>query len=290
MKNVSVIAFYSFFRIDDLTQMETQVQNFFQPLDIKGTVLIGPEGLNGTIAVSYIEEKNTIEFLKNLGVDSQNIKVSKFDGKRVFNRFKTKIKKEIVTSDFDLSIEEIEQGQFIDPEQWDNFIKQEDVEIIDTRNDYEFKVGHFQNATNPDIKTFREFKKYIEERKEELQNKKVAIYCTGGIRCEKAGPLMQKYGIDTYQLKGGILKYFEDTPAPQWNGECFVFDYRVSVDKQLQPGSNELCFGCNMPLTPEEKKSPQYEEGFTCPYCYDQLTEKKRRSLTDKRDHWKRIL
>ena len=290
MKNVSVIAFYSFFRIDDLVQMEKQVQNFFQPIDIKGTVLIGPEGLNGTIAVPYIEEKNTIEFLKNLGVDLKNIKVSKFDGKRVFNRFKTKIKKEIVTSDFDLSIEEIEQGQFIDPEQWDDFIKQEDVEIIDTRNDYEFKVGHFQNATNPDIKTFRDFKKYIEERKEELQNKKVAIYCTGGIRCEKEGPLMQKYGIDTYQLKGGILKYFEDTPASQWNGECFVFDYRVSVDKQLQPGSNELCFGCNMPITPEEKKSPHYEEGFTCPYCYDQLTEKKRRSLTDKRDHWKRIL
>jgi UPF0176 protein len=290
MKNVSVIAFYSFFRIDDLTQMEKQVQNFFQPIDIKGTVLIGPEGLNGTIAVPFIEEKNIIKFLKSLGVSSQNIKVSKFDGKRVFNRFKSKIKKEIVTSDFDLSIEEIEQGQFIDPEQWDDFINQEDVEIIDTRNDYEFKVGHFQNAINPDIKTFREFKKYIEERKDELQNKKVAIYCTGGIRCEKAGPLMQKYGIDTYQLKGGILKYFEDTPASQWNGECFVFDYRVSVDKQLQPGSNELCFGCNMPLTPEEKKSPHYEEGFTCPLCYDQLTEKKRRSLTDKRDHWKRIL
>jgi len=290
MKNVSVIAFYSFFRIDDLTQMEKQVQNFFQPIDIKGTVLIGPEGLNGTIAVPFIEEKNIIKFLKSLGVSSQNIKVSKFDGKRVFNRFKTKIKKEIVTSDFDLSIEEIEQGQFIDPEQWDDFINQEDVEIIDTRNDYEFKVGHFQNATNPDIKTFREFKKYIKDRKDELQNKKVAIYCTGGIRCEKAGPLMQKYGIDTYQLKGGILKYFEDTPASQWNGECFVFDYRVSVDKQLQPGSNELCFGCNMPLTPEEKKSPHYEEGFTCPLCYDQLTEKKRRSLTDKRDHWKRIL
>ena len=290
MKNVSVIAFYSFFRIDDLTQMEKQVQNFFQPIDIKGTVLIGPEGLNGTIAVPFIEEKNIIKFLKSLGVSSQNIKVSKFDGKRVFNRFKTKIKEEIVTSDFGLSIEEIEQGQFIDPEQWDDFINQEDVEIIDTRNDYEFKVGHFQNAINPDIKTFREFKKYIEDRKDELQNKKVAIYCTGGIRCEKAGPLMQKYGIDTYQLKGGILKYFEDTPASQWNGECFVFDYRVSVNKQLQPGSNELCFGCNMPLAPEEKKSPHYEEGFTCPLCYDQLTEKKRRSLTDKRDHWKRIL
>jgi len=290
MENVSVIAFYSFFRIDNLELLENQIQDYFQPINIKGTVIIGPEGLNGTIAIPLNEEKKTIQYLEKLGVQSQNIKISKFDGKRVFNRFKTKIKKEIVTSDFDLSIEEIEQGQFIDPDQWDNFINQDDVEIIDTRNDYEFKVGHFQNATNPDIKNFREFKKYIEGRKEELQNKKVAIYCTGGIRCEKAGPLMQKYGIDTYQLKGGILKYFEDTTASKWNGECFVFDYRVSVDKQLQPGSNELCFGCNMPLTPEEKKSPHYEEGFTCPDCYDQLTEKKRRSLTDKRDHWKRIL
>ena len=290
MKNVSVIAFYSFFRIDDLELIEKNIQTFFQPIEIKGTILIGPEGLNGTIAIPFLEEKKTKDYLEELGVQPLNIKVSKFDGKRVFNRFKTKIKKEIVTSDFDLSIEEIEQGQFVDPKKWDEFINQDDVEIIDTRNDYEFKVGHFQKATNPDIKTFREFKKYIEDRKSELQNKKVAIYCTGGIRCEKAGPLMQKYGIDTYQLKGGILKYFEETPASKWDGECFVFDYRVSVDKKLQPGSNELCFGCNMPITQEEKQSPHYEEGFTCPYCYEQLTEKKRRSLADKREHWKRIL
>ena len=290
MKNVSVIAFYSFFRIDDLELIEKNIQTFFQPMEIKGTILIGPEGLNGTIAIPFLEEKKTKDYLEELGVQPLNIKVSKFDGKRVFNRFKTKIKKEIVTSDFDLSIEEIEQGQFIDPKKWDEFINQDDVEIIDTRNDYEFKVGHFQKATNPDIKTFRDFKKYIEDRKSELQNKKVAIYCTGGIRCEKAGPLMQKYGIDTYQLKGGILKYFEETPALKWDGECFVFDYRVSVNKKLQPGSNELCFGCNMPITPEEKQSPHYEEGFTCPYCYEQLTEKKRRSLADKREHWKRIL
>ena len=290
MKNVSVIAFYSFFRIDDLELIEKNIQTFFQPIEIKGTILIGPEGLNGTIAIPFLEEKKTKDYLEELGVQPLNIKVSKFDGKRVFNRFKTKIKKEIVTSDFDLSIEEIEQGQFVDPKKWDEFINQDDVEIIDTRNDYEFKVGHFQKATNPDIKIFREFKKYIEDRKSELQNKKVAIYCTGGIRCEKAGPLMQKYGIDTYQLKGGILKYFEETPASKWDGECFVFDYRVSVDKKLQPGSNELCFGCNMPITSEEKQSPHYEEGFTCPYCYEQLTEKKRRSLADKREHWKRIL
>ena len=277
MKNVSVIAFYSFFRIDDLAQMEKKVQIFFQPIDIKGTVLIGPEGLNGTIAVPYIEEKNTIEFLKNLGVDSKNIKVSKFDGKRVFNRFKTKIKKEIVTSDFDLSIEEIEQGQFIDPERWDDFIKQEDVEIIDTRNDYEFKVGHFQNATNPDIKTFREFKKYIEDRKSELQNKKVAIYCTGGIRCEKAGPLMQKYGIDTYQLKGGILKYFEETPASKWDGECFVFDNRVSLKHGLNQGTYSICSGCRKPISRRDTKSNKYELGVSCPKCHDILTSSQKK-------------
>jgi UPF0176 protein len=101
---------------------------------------------------------------------------------------------------------------------------------------------------------------------------------------------MQKYGIDAYQLKGGILKYFEETPAEQWDGECFVFDYRVSVDKALNPGTSELCFGCNMPLTEEDRKSPLYEEGFTCPDCHDQLTDKKKQSLTDKREHWKRIL
>ena len=153
-----------------------------------------------------------------------------------------------------------------------------------------FRNVEFKNSVNPGIKTFREFKNYIEKEKNNLKKKKIAIYCTGGIRCEKAGPLMQKHGIDTYQLKGGILKYFEETPASSWNGECFVFDYRVSVDKNLQPGNSELCFGCNMPLTPEERKSIQYEEGFTCPNCFDQLTEKKKRSLTDKRDHWKRIL
>ena len=138
MKNVSVIAFYSFFRIDDLELIEKNIQTFFQPMEIKGTILIGPEGLNGTIAIPFLEEKKTKDYLEELGVQPLNIKVSKFDGKRVFNRFKTKIKKEIVTSDFDLSIEEIEQGQFIDPKKWDEFINQDDVEIIDTRNDYEF--------------------------------------------------------------------------------------------------------------------------------------------------------
>jgi UPF0176 protein len=285
-----VIAFYTFFELKDAIGLKKEIKNFFKNIVTKGNILVGPEGLNGTIAVPELHEQKTINFLKEIGVKENHIKYSNFDSDRFFKKkLKVKIKKEIVTSNFNLSVEDIKKGQFIDPKNWENFISQEDVTIIDTRNEYEFKMGHFKNAINPKIESFREFKNYIDANKDKLKNKKVAIYCTGGIRCEKAGPLMQKIGIDTFQLKGGILKYFEETPAPSWDGECFVFDYRVSVDKNLKPGNNKLCYGCNMPLTKEEVLSPHYKEGFTCPNCYEQLTDKKKRSLTDKREHWKRI-
>ena len=285
-----VIAFYTFFELKDAIGIKKEIKNFFKNIVTKGNILVGPEGLNGTIAVHELHEQKTINFLKEIGVKENHIKYSNFDSDRFFKKkLKVKIKKEIVTSNFNLSVEDIKKGQFIDPKNWENFISQEDVTIIDTRNEYEFKMGHFKNAINPKIESFREFKNYIDTNKDKLKNKKVAIYCTGGIRCEKAGPLMQKLGIDTFQLKGGILKYFEETPAPSWDGECFVFDYRVSVDKNLKPGNNKLCYGCNMPLTKEEVLSPHYKEGFTCPNCYEQLTDKKKRSLTDKREHWKRI-
>lgn len=285
-----VIAFYTFFELKDAIGLKKEIKNFFKNIVTKGNILVGPEGLNGTIAVPELHEQKTINFLKEIGVKENHIKYSNFDSDRFFKKkLKVKIKKEIVTSNFNLSVEDIKKGQFIDPKNWENFISQEDVTIIDTRNEYEFKMGHFKNAINPKIESFREFKNYIDANKDKLKNKKVAIYCTGGIRCEKAGPLMQKLGIDTFQLKWGILKYFEETSAPSWDGECFVFDYRVSVDKNLKPGNNKLCYGCNMPLTKEEVLSPHYKEGFTCPNCYEQLTDKKKRSLTDKREHWKRI-
>ena len=285
-----VIAFYTFFELKDAIGLKKEIKNFFKNIVTKGNILVGPEGLNGTIAVPELHKQKTINFLKEIGVKENHIKYSNFDSDRFFKKkLKVKIKKEIVTSNFNLSVEDIKKGQFIDPKNWENFISQEDVTIIDTRNEYEFKMGHFKNAINPKIESFREFKNYIDANKDKFKNKKVAIYCTGGIRCEKAGPLMQKLGIDTFQLKGGILKYFEETSAPSWDGECFVFDYRVSVDKNLKPGNNKLCYGCNMPLTKEEVLSPHYKEGFTCPNCYEQLTDKKKRSLTDKREHWKRI-
>ena len=284
-----VIAFYSFFDISNPKKLKEEINLFFLLKKIKGSILVSKEGLNGTITVTQKKEKNTINYLISLGVLNENIKISNYSGQEIFKEFKIKLKNEIVTSDFGLNISEIKQSKFIQPNDWDKFINKKDVKIIDTRNNYEYKIGHFKNAINPKIDTFKEFNKYIKTNKDKFQNKKVAIYCTGGIRCEKAGPLMERYGIDTYQLKGGILKYFEQTNSKLWNGECFVFDYRVSLTKELSKGISKLCYGCNTPLTIKETKSPKYEKGFTCPVCFDNMTEKKRRSLKDKREHWKKV-
>ena len=284
-----VIAFYSFFDISNPKKLKEEINLFFLLKKIKGSILVSKEGLNGTITVTQKKEKNTINYLISLGVLNQNIKISNYNGQEIFKEFKIKLKNEIVTSDFGLKISEIKQSKFIQPNDWDKFINKKDVKIIDTRNNYEYKIGHFKNAINPKIDTFKEFNEFIKTNKDQFQNKKVAIYCTGGIRCEKAGPLMERYGLDTYQLKGGILKYFEQTNSKLWNGECFVFDYRVSLNKELSKGISKLCYGCNTPLTIKETKSPKYEKGFTCPVCFDNMTEKKRRSLKDKREHWKKV-
>lgn len=284
-----VIAFYSFFDISNPKKLKEEINLFFLLKKIKGSILVSKEGLNGTITVTQKKEKNTINYLISLGVLNENIKISNYSGQEIFKEFKIKLKNEIVTSDFGLKISEIKQSKFIQPNDWDKFINKKDVKIIDTRNNYEYKIGHFKNAINPKIDTFKEFNEFIKTNKDQFQNKKVAIYCTGGIRCEKAGPLMERYGIDTYQLKGGILKYFEQTNSKLWNGECFVFDYRVSLNKELSKGISKLCYGCNTPLTIKETKSPKYEKGFTCPVCFDNMTEKKRRSLKDKREHWKKV-
>ena len=284
-----VIAFYSFFDISNPKKLKEEINLFFLLKKIKGSILVSKEGLNGTITVTQKKEKNTINYLISLGVLNENIKISNYSGQEIFKEFKIKLKNEIVTSDFGLNISEIKQSKFIQPNDWDKFINKKDVKIIDTRNNYEYKIGHFKNAINPKIDTFKEFNEFIKTNKDQFKNKKVAIYCTGGIRCEKAGPLMERYGLDTYQLKGGILKYFEQTNSKLWNGECFVFDYRVSLTKELSKGISKLCYGCNTPLTIKETKSPKYEKGFTCPVCFDNMTEKKRRSLKDKREHWKKV-
>ena len=199
-----------------------------------------------------------------------------------------RLKKEIISLGMD-EIKPVEHtGQYIEPVRFKEWLDEgKEVLVLDTRNDYELRLGTFENAIDLNIKSFRQFPEAIKGLKQD-KSTPIVMFCTGGIRCEKAGPLMERYGIDTYQLKGGILKYFEQTNSKLWNGECFVFDYRVSLNKKLSKGTSKLCYGCNTPLTIKETKSPKYEKGFTCPVCFDNMTEKKRRSLKDKREHWKK--
>ena len=267
-----VIAFYSFFTVSNPELLKEKINLHFLFKDIKGSILVSKEGLNGTIAIPLNIEQKTIDYLMSLGVVKENIKMSNFTGQRIFNEFKVKLKKEIVTSNFGLKISEIKKNKFIDPQKWDKFTNDKNVYILDVRNDYEFKIGHFKNAINPKIETFKDFKNYIKKNKKKFQNKKVGIYCTGGIRCEKAGPLMEKYDIDTYQLKGGVLKYFEDTLANLWKGECFVFDNRVSLKMNLDKGSFDLCYACRMPIDELEKRSKNYIKGISCSNCIGKKT------------------
>ena len=285
-----IIALYQFCEIRNPRKLQMILKKELKNLQILCTIIIGHEGINGTVSGSETNINKALKFLKSDSRFSDlDIKPS-FSNKAPFLRLKVKIKKEIVTMGIDNIKPATQAGKYLSYDQWNSLLNDEDTILIDTRNDYEFKIGHYKNAINPKIETFKDFKNYIKNNKEKFQNKKVGIYCTGGIRCEKAGPLMEKYGIETYQLKGGILKYFETTSADSWKGECFVFDYRVSLNKQLSQGTSKLCYGCNMPLTPRERKSPKYEEGYSCSICFDNMTEKKRRSLKDKREHWKKVL
>jgi UPF0176 protein len=198
---------------------------------------------------------------------------------------KVKLKKEIVTMGVP-GIDPTEQaGQYVKPEDWNALVNDPDVLLIDTRNDYEVDVGTFKGALDPRITTFREFPEYVKKNIDPQRQPRVAMFCTGGIRCEKASAYMLQQGFtEVYHLQGGILKYLENVPAEEslWQGECFVFDQRVAVGQGLAPGHYELCYGCSRPITAEEKTSPKYQAGISCPHCYDTLTPEKRAAATER--------
>ena len=243
---------------------------------VRGTILIADEGVNGTIAGSRLGVDSVLALLKSdTRLEGLHHKES-FADEMPFLRTKVRLKKEIVS----LGVEGIDPtlsvGRYVSPAEWNRLISDPEVTLIDTRNDYEVDIGTFDGAINPHTDSFREFPEYVEENLDPALNKRVAMFCTGGIRCEKATSYLLSRGFEeVYHLEGGILKYLEDVPEADslWRGECFVFDDRVTVDHDLSRGSYELCHGCRMPISAEDMQSPKYVEGASCPRCYDTRSE-----------------
>ena len=278
-----VAALYKFSEIDNPLEIQISLKKTLKELSIYGTILVGSEGINGTIAAEDQENLNrALIYLRGLkGFADLDIKFSD-SKKNPFIRLKIKLKDEIVTIG-DKSIDPIKiVGEYVKPEDWNSLLQEDDILLIDTRNDYEYSIGTFRDSINPKTKKFRDFPKWLKEQeftKEDKNNKKVAMFCTGGIRCEKASSLMKNEGFKkVYHLKGGILKYFESVSKDKslWDGECFVFDDRVSVKHDLSVGDYDMCHGCRMPITENDKKTKKYIRGVACPNCFDQTTEEQK--------------
>ena len=280
-----VAAVYKFVKLADCAAMREPLLAQCDTLGITGTLLLAEEGINGTIAGTRSGIDNILAYLRSdPRLADLEHKESAAD-QPPFYRMKVKLKKEIVTMGVP-GINPTEQaGQYVKPEDWNALINQTDVLLVDTRNDYEVDVGTFKGAVDPRITTFREFPDYVKNNFDPKKQPRVAMFCTGGIRCEKASAYMLQQGFsEVYHLQGGILKYLENVPAEQslWQGECFVFDQRVAVGQSLAPGHYELCYGCSRPISAEEKSSPKYQAGVSCPNCYDSLTPEKRAAALER--------
>ncbi len=269
-----VFGFYKFIKVKSLKKNKDFLQKFLISSHIRGTIIIAKEGLNGTISGRVKNINKTIKKLKSLfffkQFDSSNESKSKF---QPFHKPKVKIKKEIVPMNLTINSNEIDMETHLEPKEWNKLINSKDTHIIDTRKPFEYKVGTFKRSVNPNVNNFRDFPKYLNKLK---KNKPVAMFCTGGIRCEKTSVYLKKKGFkNIYQLNGGILNYLNKIKKNEslWKGECFVFDNRISLKHGLKLGSYSICSGCRMPISSKDKRSNKYEEGVSCPNCYDKLTE-----------------
>lgn len=274
-----VATFYKFVRLADAAVLRQPLLDLCQFHQIKGTILLAMEGINGTIAGNRAAIDAVLAFLRADPrlADLEHKESSSQDFP--FDRMKVRLKQEIVTLGVPAADPSQQVGTYVSPEEWNALIADPEVLVIDTRNQYEVAIGSFQGAVNPHTHSFREFPDYVRNHLDPAQHKKIAMFCTGGIRCEKASAFMLHQGFEqVYHLKGGILKYLEQVPieASLWQGECFVFDQRVALQQGLEPGSHEMCRSCGRPITAADKASPLYEDGICCPACYDDLTPEKR--------------
>jgi UPF0176 protein len=277
MSSIVVAALYHFVPIDDCKKLQDELYDLQNRIGLKGTLLIAPEGINGTVSGTRDSIDALIKFFKEDG---------RFDGWEYkesctqnfpFYRLKIKIKKEIVTMGVESLNPNTEKGHYVTPHEWNQLIQDPNTIVIDTRNDYEAQIGSFERAINPKTTCFREFPDYVQQHIMDKKDAKIAMYCTGGIRCEKSTAYLKTLGFkEVYHLKGGILRYLEEIPPQDslWKGECFVFDQRTSLGHGLSQGTYDKCFGCRMPICEEDKKSVYYVEGSKCHHCHHKYQEK----------------
>ncbi|WP_036799327.1 rhodanese-related sulfurtransferase [Pleurocapsa sp. PCC 7319] len=286
--NYTIATFYKFATISDLETKKLQLLTSCREKGIKGTIILAEEGINGTIAGSESAIAAILDQLRKIpNLEDLEHKESKSQ-KQPFARLKVKIKQEIVTIGIPDANPNNQVGTYVDPQDWNQIISDPEVVVIDTRNDYEVKLGSFRGASNPKTESFREFPEYAAKHLDPEEHPKVAMFCTGGIRCEKASSYLLSQGFkEVYHLKGGILKYLENVSSEEsmWEGECFVFDERVAVKEGLKSGSYDLCYACGHPISEVDKNSPHYESHISCPYCYDKLTPEKKARQEDRRRH-----
>jgi UPF0176 protein len=285
MAQTVVCALYKFVTLDDYQDIKQPLLDFMLDKTVRGTLLLAREGINGTVAGTRKSIDALLDYLRN---DDRFANISykeSFTEEMPFLRTRVKLKKEIVTMGVDGIDPNHIVGSYVKPKDWNALISDPEVLLVDTRNDYEFQVGTFKDALNPDTESFREFPDYIKQNLDPEKHKKVAMFCTGGIRCEKSTAYLKEQGFDeVYHLEGGILKYLEDVPKDDtlWEGECFVFDERVTVNHDLEKGIYEQCNACRMPITIEEQQSDKYQHGVSCPHCFDKTSESQKARFAER--------
>ena len=285
MQNTVVCALYRFVELANHEEIQTPLLNIMNANQVKGTLLLASEGINGTIAGNQESIDNVLNWLKSDPRLAALTAKFSFDTENPFYRTKVKLKQEIVT----MGVAGIDPnrtvGTYVKPKDWNALISDPEVLLVDTRNDYEISIGTFKNAVDPKTTNFREFPQYVKENLDPKKHKKVAMFCTGGIRCEKSTAYLKEQGFnEVYHLEGGVLKYLEEVPEAEtmWEGECFVFDNRVSVNHQLEKGQYDQCHGCRLPITEEDKKSEKYMRGVSCHQCHDNLSEEQKQRFLER--------
>jgi len=272
----TIAALYHFTRFPDPAALKPALLELCLAHDVKGTLLLAREGINGTIAGPRTGIDAVLTHIRALpGCSDLEWKEAVSDHPP-FPRMKVRLKREIVTMGQPDVDPRAKVGHYVEPQDWNDLIRSPDVALIDTRNDYEVAIGTFEGAVDPETDSFRDFPAWWEVNKERFHNKRIAMFCTGGIRCEKSTNFLLGQGVEeVFHLKGGILRYLEEMPAENssWQGECFVFDNRVSVGHGLKEGPHELCHGCRRPILPQDKARPEYEAGVSCHLCIEETSE-----------------